>query len=288
MRWDGRLDGADAGPGAYELRVRAVSDGGVTTETAVPFVLQHYTVRGTPMMRWSPAAPGDLRRADVRQAGQNQPAPDARPDIALAIRLYDNFDIERAVPLLRAVVQRHEDYPRDQTARAFLYLGTAYAIFANRDSSRMFLRQALRRDPELTLDPRKFSATELAALDSARSAGLIAGLLPIEIAAPVPGDRYAYFTAYASRPARVSVALRATSRSDRRVIFEADSVGTIPVLWNGMLGDAPIPEGRYEVLVTATAPDGQRDSTSAYFSVRHESFGGTSRSQLTLLLAPSP
>ena len=92
----------------------------------------------------------------------------AGDDLKRAVRLYEQFNVEAARPVLWSVVKREKEISRAEAAKAFTYLGAAYAVLAMRDSSIALFREALKRDSTITLDPKMFSKSEMEALDAAR------------------------------------------------------------------------------------------------------------------------
>lgn len=92
----------------------------------------------------------------------------ARDDLQRAIRLYEQFNVEGARPVLWSVVKREKEISKAEAASAYKYLGASYAVLAMRDSSVALFREALKRDSTITLDPAMFAKSEIEAFDAAR------------------------------------------------------------------------------------------------------------------------
>ena len=92
----------------------------------------------------------------------------ASDDLKRGVRLYEQFNVEGARPILWSVVKREKEISRAEAASAYKYLGAAYAVLALRDSSVALFREALKRDSTITLDPQTFAKSEIEAFNAAR------------------------------------------------------------------------------------------------------------------------
>src|SRR5688572_25505686 len=87
-----------------------------------------------------------------------------------SVTMYENLEVERALVLLRRVISPSSPFEvsREQRVTAYKYLGAALAILGQKDSSIVYFRAALERDPFLDLDPDRFTHQEQAALAEAK------------------------------------------------------------------------------------------------------------------------
>ena len=73
-----------------------------------------------------------------------------------------------------------------------------------------------------------------------------------------------------TQPAAVRVEVRSLVDTTGTVLFERESEGVREVAWNGTLAGAPVPEGRYALIVRARNAAGETDSSSLAFTVAHD------------------
>jgi hypothetical protein len=120
-----------------------------------------------------------------------------RSAMTRATKAYEAFNVEGAVPLLDMVVARRDIVPSQEMAAAYKLLGAAHAVLGHRDRAKDYYIEALKLDSTTTLDPAKFSATEMSpffdakratAPSSVESAMQTAGKAEIRIGAPSPNS----------------------------------------------------------------------------------------------------
>jgi hypothetical protein len=86
--------------------------------------------------------------------------------------LYEQLELERALPLFREIVSPAWtfDVTAAQRVEANLYLGAGLVLLGARDSAVTHFRAALERDPFADLDPSRFTPAQLDAFQAARRA----------------------------------------------------------------------------------------------------------------------
>jgi tetratricopeptide (TPR) repeat protein len=192
--------------------------------------------------------------------------------LAEAARLYDDLQVERAVVLLRSVLSPSTPFEvsRDQRVEAYLYLGASLAILGRRDSAVVYFRAALERDPFADLDPARFTARERAAFADARNRTLAVGARPILPKRFDPRSDKINIVFVSTHAAAVRVEVRSLVDTTGTVLFERECDGVREIDWNGTIGGAPVPEGRWALVVRARDTAGVSDSASLNFTVAHD------------------
>jgi hypothetical protein len=121
----------------------------------------------------------------------------------------------------------------EQKVRAYKYLGASYAVLDRRDSAVVFFSAAIDFDPFTDLDPREFSAAELAAFAEAKSRIFKVALKPI---APQRLDSNFAFRLITTQRANLTVDIvKQSDTTQREVLFQSDNDGPRDVRWNGFL-----------------------------------------------------
>lgn len=167
----------------------------------------------------------------------------ARPSLAQtteerlkdAIEKYNAFNIEGARPILLNVVSPNYIFPitTEQKVRAYKYLGASYAVLDRRDSAVVFFSAAIDFDPFTDLDPREFSAAELAAFGEAKSRVFKVALRPI---VPARLDTNFSFRLITTQRANLTVDIvKQSDTTQKEILFQSDNDGPRDVRWNGFL-----------------------------------------------------
>lgn len=197
-----------------------------------------------------------------------------REQLARARALYEQLQIERALPLLREVVSPQWPFEVTATQRveAYTYLGAALALARQADSAVRYFRAALERDPFLTLDAERFTPAQLQAFARARRETFAVGARPVTSARVDPRTERLRFVFVTTHNAAVRVALRPAGDPTGLVLFAADADGEREIAWDGLGADGRLaPPGRYELHVDATSRfRPARDTAHAYFDLRHD------------------
>src|SRR5438105_3590267 len=107
----------------------------------------------------------------VAGVGRSGVAQSTDENLKKAVDMYTAFNIEGARPILLNIISPNYllSVSTDQKVKALKYLGASYAVLDKRDSAVTFFTAALDYNPFTDLDPREFSAAELAAFSDARS-----------------------------------------------------------------------------------------------------------------------
>jgi hypothetical protein len=203
-------------------------------------------------------------------AGQRQTA----DQLARARALYEQLEIERALPLLREIVspQWTFDVTVAQRVEAYTYLGAAFALAGRPDSAVAYFRAALERDPFVQLEPERFTPAQIQAFTRARRETFALGARPVAAARVDPRTERVRFVFVTTHAAAVRAELRAVAASTGTVLFASDADGIREIAWDGLgAGGRLVPPGRYELHVEAASRlRSARDSAHAYFDLRHE------------------
>lgn len=193
--------------------------------------------------------------------------------LAQAVTLYTNLEVERALMLLRRVISPSSPFEVSRTQRvtAYKYLGAALAILGQTDSSVVYFRAALERDPFLDLDPDRFTQQEQAALGEARRRAFATGLRPLTTHAWDPSSEEVNFTVVTTHQAEVRVEIQSADGQAADVIHDREGEGIREIAWKGVLGTRLAPPGLYELRVVGRSVlSGRVDSTSVPFTIRHD------------------
>lgn len=193
--------------------------------------------------------------------------------LSQGITLYESLEVERALVLLRRVISPSSPFEvsREQRVTAYKYLGAALAILGQRDSSIVYFRAALERDPFLDLDPDRFTQQEQAALAEARKRSFAAALRPLVDSRWDPAREEITFSAVTTHEAALRVEIQPADGSPAIAIHDREGDGVREVTWNGVLGTRLAAPGLYELRVIGRSlSTGRIDSTSLPFTVRHD------------------
>ncbi|HXV89817.1 MAG TPA: hypothetical protein VD707_00515 [Gemmatimonadales bacterium] len=194
--------------------------------------------------------------------------------LARARALYEELQIERALPLLREVVSPQWPFEVTvaQRVEAYTYLGAALALARRTDSAVVYFRAALERDPFVQLDPERFTPAQLQAFARARRETFAVGTRPIRSGRVDPRTDRVRFIFVTTHAAAVRAELRAAGAGTRLVLFEADADGVRELAWDGLGPDGRLaPPGRYELHVDAASRlRNVQDSAHLYFDLRHD------------------
>jgi tetratricopeptide (TPR) repeat protein len=86
-----------------------------------------------------------------------------------AIKLYEAFNVEKARWVLDSNAKDLSKLSNTDASETLKYLGASWAVLAQKDSAIKYYKAALKLDPTITLDPKKFSKAELTPFDQARA-----------------------------------------------------------------------------------------------------------------------
>jgi tetratricopeptide (TPR) repeat protein len=201
--------------------------------------------------------------------------------------LYEQIELERALPLYRSVVSSGWRFAvsQDQRVEANLYLGAALELLGQRDSALVHFRAALERDPFADLDPARFTPAQLEAFQAARRTVFAIGVRPAAATRFDPRTGKMTFTIATSHAASVRCEIRRTDQEAAFPIFVGEVQGGLrEIEWNGLLSSGQLaPTGRYAFVLLArsrvaggpraaggAAATRSTDSTAAYFDVSQE------------------
>ncbi|MGH7644175.1 MAG: hypothetical protein ACREMR_01180 [Gemmatimonadales bacterium] len=208
--------------------------------------------------------------AAVRGAAQASTA-DA---LAQAQRLYEQLEIERAIPLLRQVLSPSWQQPvsPEQRVETFTYLGASLALMGQTDSAVNYFRRAIEQDPFAALDPQRFTPAQLELFAQAGQRTLALATRPVRPARFDPRSERFAFAVATSHVALLRVELRPPGPGGSVVLFDGETERSREIPWDGLAaGGSLAPPGRYELVVIARSrvlPRG--DTVRAYFDLRHE------------------
>lgn len=190
-----------------------------------------------------------------------------------ARRLYEDLNVERALPLFRLVVSPQWRYPITdaQRAEAYKYIGAAFVLLGQPDSAQRAFQAAITRDPFTDLDAVEFAPAQRNAFDAARRRTFIVASRPAaRQRADLRTERIS-FTVVTTHAAALRAVIR-PSGGDAFPIFDGESEGVRQILWNGLThGGQVAPPGRYELRVIGRSRlNARSDSTSVFFDVAHQ------------------
>jgi len=188
--------------------------------------------------------------------------------------LYEQLQIERALPLLREVVSPQWPFEVTvaQRVEAYTYLGAALALARRTDSAVVYFRAALERDPFVQLDPERFTPAQLQAFARARRETFAVGTRPVRSVRVDPRADRVRFVFVTTHTAAVRAELRAAGAGTGVVLFDSDADGVRELAWDGLgPGGRLASPGRYELHVDATSRlRDVQDSAHVYFDLRHD------------------
>lgn len=152
-----------------------------------------------------------------------------------AVDMYQAFNIEGARPILLNIISPNYllSVTNEQKVKAFKYLGASYAVLDRPDSAVAFFSAAIDRDPFTDLDPREFSAAELAAFNLAKSRIFKVAVRPVE---PQRLDSTFAFRLITTQRANLTVEIvQQSDTTKKEVLFQSDNDGPRDIPWNGLL-----------------------------------------------------
>ncbi len=206
----------------------------------------------------------------VPQAGAQDNTDEA---LRQSVTWYENLEVERALGLLRRVISPSSPFEvsREQRVTAYKYLGAALAILGQKDSSIVYFRAALERDPFLDLDPDRFTNQEQAALAEAKRRSFAAASRPLTAKRWDPAREEVTFSVVTTHQASLRVEIQPVDSGPRAVIYDRETEGVRDVGWNGVIATRLAPAGPYELhVIGRSLLTGRVDSVSFPFSIRHD------------------
>jgi tetratricopeptide (TPR) repeat protein len=210
----------------------------------------------------------------VAQAPQLKAQTESADVLRQAQELYEQLQIERAVPLLRQVLSPAWTFEvtAAQRVAAYTYLGASLALLGARDSALTYFVDALERDPFTDLDARRFTPAQVALFQRARRLTFAVAARPVTATRVDPRTERATFTVVTTHAASLRVTLRPVDNQTATVLFQDVNDGLREVSWDGLLtGGATAPPGRYELALFGRSELlGRSDSARIFFTVAHE------------------
>jgi len=190
--------------------------------------------------------------------------------------LYEQLEIERALPILRRVIS--PDWPFEvtdaQRVEAYKYLGAALTLAGKRDSAVLYFRAALERDPFTDLDPAQFTPAQVAAFAAARRLTFAVGVRAGGERRVDPRTQRVLFTAVTTHAAALRGTLRVVGGdgTESITLFDGTNEGARELAWDGLTRDGRLAApGRYEVLVIGVSQIvALTDSARVYVDLAHE------------------
>jgi tetratricopeptide (TPR) repeat protein len=187
--------------------------------------------------------------------------------------LYEQLEIERALPLLRQIVSPSwpHEITTEQRVQAYTYLGASLALTGVRDSALLYFRAAIERDPFTDLDAQRFTPAQVGLFRQARRLTFAVAARPVVAARIDPRTERAIFIVVTTHPASLRVELRPADEQTTTVLVHDGNDGLRDVPWNGLLADGHLaPPGRYALAVVGRSQLlGRSDSMRVYFTVAH-------------------
>jgi len=193
--------------------------------------------------------------------------------LARAEQLYDQLDIERALPILRQVVSPASPFEvtREQRVHAYVLLGASLVLAQMPDSGVLYFRAAIERDPFADLDPGRFTRAQLAAFGEARRLTFVVAARPVVPVRIDPRTERLTFAVLTTHDGTLRVELRSGATGETVVLFDGGNAGLREVVWNGLVGGRLASPGRYELTVAGQSRLGPwGDTARAYFDLRHD------------------
>ena len=190
-----------------------------------------------------------------------------------SVGLYEKLQVELALMQLRRVISPSSPFEvsREQRVTAYKYIGAALAILGQRDSSVVYFRAALERDPFLDLDPERFTQQEQAALAEAKRRSFATAARPLTDRRWDPAREEISFSVVTTHQAALRVEIQPLDGGPAAVIHDRETDGVREIAWNGALGTRLAPEGPYELrLIGRSLLTSRVDSASMPFTIRHD------------------
>jgi hypothetical protein len=193
--------------------------------------------------------------------------------LARAEELYDQLDIERALPILRQVVSPASPFEvtAGQRVHAYVLLGASLVLAQMPDSGVLYFRAAVERDPFIDLDPARFTRAQLAAFGEARRLTFAVAARPVVPVRIDPRTERLTFAVVTTHDGTLRAEVRAGATGETVVLFDGANAGLREVVWNGLVGGRLAAPGRYELTVAGQSRLGPWvDTARAYFDLRHD------------------
>lgn len=193
--------------------------------------------------------------------------------LAAARQLYNDLSIERAVPLLRAVVSPSWPFPVSTAERAAAYelLGASFALLNAPDSAIAAFRKAIDADPFSDLDPQRFTPSQIRLFRDAQDSVLTVAIRPVDSVRIDPRVDHVVLQVLTTHTATLLVSLR-TPGGESIPLFDGQNRGLRPVEWDALLPDGSFaPPGRYELVARGTSRIVSRsDSARIFFDLARD------------------
>jgi len=202
------------------------------------------------------------------------PQTSSEQQLQSARELYDQLQIEQAMPLLRQLLS--PAWPFELTAaqrvEAYKYVGAVFVLIGKADSATLFFRAALERDPFADLDPARFTPRQIAVFAGARRLTFSVGVRPIAAATVDPRTERVAFTIATTHAAIIEAALQSGDTLPAFSFFTGPADGLTPIEWDGLRpGQTLAPPGRYQLTVMARSSVSARvDTARAFFDLEHQ------------------
>ena len=208
----------------------------------------------------------------TRLAGQG--GDETAQQLRRAQGLYDHLQIEQALPLLRQLISSEWPFPATaaERAEAYKYLGASLLLVGKNDSSVVYFRAALERDPFTDLDPDEFTPPQLREFAAARRLTFAVGVRPVTPARVDPRSERVHFTLVATHAAAIRASLRRADTAATIPVFNGDIEGVRDVAWDGLTPAGTLaPPGRYELVIEGRSALGLgADSARVFVDLRQE------------------
>lgn len=178
--------------------------------------------------------------------------------LASGIRAYQDLELDAAAALLRRAADPEAGLVPDQRARALAYLGATEVFRGQRDSAQAAFRRLVRLDPRYRLDALIFPPEVTGVFEGARRAVRAVALTLPDSAVFRAGQPGLVLDAFASAFHDLRVEILRADGSAARTVYSGSVGDSLRVEWDGRAtGDAPIPSGRYVLVVSSLDPAGR-------------------------------
>ena len=197
----------------------------------------------------------------------------AQADVTLAegIRFYRSLEVERARDRFLQVLSPGFPFVVSDSQRvtAYKYLGAALATLEQQDSSLVYFRAAIERDPFVDLDPQTFSEQERNVFAEAKRRVFRVGVRAIPLDTIDPRSEAVRLSVLTTHSGTVTVEVNSLVEDLRFPLYQGVVDGVRDLQWNGaMPGGRLVPQGSYELVVSARSGTVQRsDSARVSFDV---------------------
>src|SRR5438105_6276782 len=172
----------------------------------------------------------------VAGVGRSGVAQSTDENLKKAVDMYTAFNIEGARPILLNIISPNYllSVSTDQKVKALKYLGASYAVLDKRDSAVTFFTAALDYNPFTDLDPREFSAAELAAFSDAKQKIFKIAIRPI---VPKILDNTYQFSLITTHRANITVEFFNRDSTKREMLYQGDNDGAREMPFKGLMRD---------------------------------------------------